>query len=158
MRLRPDCYTEIRTIHQRGSGWAPVGSTDFNSDGPGPSVGTVGSTPSRSRHTTRATLFREYSLSPHSGNLHLSCAQRLYMDDAASQFSYPSPFPASSLQCLPHPWLVTFLFRHSICATIFRQPATPKSDWRHRRHLRLKKCSVPYAVVTCHSYLPSSSE
>ena len=56
MRLRPDCYTEIRTIHQRGSGWAPVGSTDFNSDGPGPSVGTVGSTPSRSRHTTRATL------------------------------------------------------------------------------------------------------
>ena len=34
----------------RGSGWVPVGFADFKSVGPGPSVGAVGSTPSRSRH------------------------------------------------------------------------------------------------------------
>ena len=33
-----------------GSGWVPVGFADFKSVGPGPSVGAVGSTPSRSRH------------------------------------------------------------------------------------------------------------
>ena len=34
----------------RGSEWVLVGFADFNSVGPGPSVGAVGSTPSRSRH------------------------------------------------------------------------------------------------------------
>ena len=34
----------------RGSRWVPVGFADFKSVGPGPSVGAVGSTPSRSRH------------------------------------------------------------------------------------------------------------
>jgi len=38
-----------------------VGSTDFKSDGSGPAVGTVGSTPSRSRHITvdSAIIFRK---------------------------------------------------------------------------------------------------
>ena len=34
---------------KRGSGWVLVGPADFKSVGPGPSVGVVGSTPSRSR-------------------------------------------------------------------------------------------------------------
>ena len=43
------CVIITRRAH-RGSGWALVGLPDFNSVGPGPAVGTVGSTPSRSRH------------------------------------------------------------------------------------------------------------
>ena len=40
----------------RGSGWALVGFADFKSVGPDPAVGTVGSTPSRSRHKLRRDL------------------------------------------------------------------------------------------------------
>ena len=37
------------SLSTRGSGWVRVGFADFKSVGPGPSVGAVGSTPSRSR-------------------------------------------------------------------------------------------------------------
>ena len=40
----------VSSADDRGSGWVPVGFADFKSVGPGPSVGVVGSTPSRSRH------------------------------------------------------------------------------------------------------------
>ena len=42
----------VSSTDDRGSGWVPVGFADFKSVGPGPSVGVVGSTPSRSRHET----------------------------------------------------------------------------------------------------------
>ena len=39
----------VRKIDQLGSGWGLVVSADFNSVGSNPSIGAVGSTPSRSR-------------------------------------------------------------------------------------------------------------
>ena len=41
----------VRKIDQLGSGWGLVVSADFNSVGSNPSIGAVGSTPSRSRQT-----------------------------------------------------------------------------------------------------------
>ena len=41
---------EERVSLAHGSEWVPVGFADFKSVGPGPAVGTVGSTPSHSRH------------------------------------------------------------------------------------------------------------
>ena len=43
----------VLSTDDRGSGWVPVGFADFKSVGPGPSVGVVGSTPSRSRQDSR---------------------------------------------------------------------------------------------------------
>ena len=45
----------VFSADDRGSGWVPVGFADFKSVGPGPSVGAVGSTPSRSRHPCKRT-------------------------------------------------------------------------------------------------------